>query len=111
MRINTIPVEAYRRANESAAGKNQAAEEKSEIRKAPQTQKIFLPGVNTADAGSIKAPSSPSMLNGVLSSEEKTLLIRHFARFGDTPESSQIYSTDAQVRAGAMTGIKLDVKG
>jgi len=111
VRINTIPVEAYRRTNETVAGKKQAADEKPDIGKAPKTQKIILPGVNTAEAGSIKVPSSPSLLNGVLTVEEKTLLMRHFARFGDSPESTQIYGTNARVDAGTLTGIKLDVKG
>lgn len=107
MRINTVPVEAYRQASKQSSTKNEAAA-KDDL---SQAQKITLPGMNDADAGSIKAPQAPSLLSGVLSSEETTMLVKHFARLGDSQESSQMYGTDARVRAGAQTGIKLDVKG
>lgn len=108
MKINTVPVEAYRQAGNQTIKKNDAAKEQSDP---GRIQNITLPGINDAEAGSIKAPASPSLLSSVLTPDEKTMLVGHFARFGDSHESSQIYSTDARVRAGAIIGIKLDVKG
>jgi hypothetical protein len=111
VRINTVPVEAYRQASSQNLKKNEPAAEQADAKRSASLEKIILPGVNGAEAESLKIPSSPSMLEGVLSSEEKALLVRHFARFGDSQESSQIYGTNARVRAGALTGMKLDVKG
>jgi hypothetical protein len=111
VRINTVPVEAYRQAGSQNLKKNDSAAEQPDAKRASSLEKIILPGVNGAEAASLKVPASPSMLDGVLSSEEKTLLVRHFARFGDSLESTQIYGTNARVRAGALTGMKLDVKG
>jgi hypothetical protein len=111
VRINTVPVEAYQQAGSQTLRKNESAAEQTDAKRPSSLEKIILPGVNGAEAESLKIPSSPSMLDGVLSSEEKTLLVRHFARFGDSLESTQIYGTNARVRAGALTGMKLDVKG
>jgi hypothetical protein len=111
VRINTVPVEAYRQANEQTGVKQQATREKTDHGRAVKTEKIILPGFNDAEAGSVKVSASPSLLREVLSNDEKTALIRHFARFGDSAESSQIYNPSARVENGAMTGLKLDVTG
>jgi hypothetical protein len=111
VRINTVPVEACRQANEQTTRKNQATDEQSRPGRPAKTGKIILPGINDAEAGSVKVAVSPSLLSGVLSADEKLMLVRNFGRFGDSAQSSQIYSTDARIEAGAITGLKLDVKG
>lgn len=107
MRINTVPVEAYRQASNQSSKKNEAAAQDN----LSTAQKITLPGINSTDAGSVKAPQAPSLLSGVLSSEETTMLVKHFARFGDSRESSPIYGTDARAQSGIQIGVRLDVKG
>jgi hypothetical protein len=111
LRINTTPVEAYRQAGNQEATKNQAAKEQSDLAHTPATKQITLPGTNDARSGGIKAPASPSLLQEVLSAEEKIELVKHFARLGDSVESSQIYHTDARTKGNVLTGMKLDVRG
>jgi hypothetical protein len=111
LKINTVPVEAYRQASNQTIKKNQSAEEQAKSGQGAKTKTITLPGLTDAEAVSIKAPASPSLLEGVLSTEEKTALVKHFARFGDSQDSSQIYGTNARTTDGAQTGIRLDVRG
>jgi len=110
--IKAVPVEAYRQANNYSAAKSETGKkEELDPKKASRSDKITLPGVNDAQVGSIKLEKPPSLLSGVLSSEERDLLVKYFARFGDTPESSQIYGTDARTSKTPATGFKVDLKG
>ncbi|MEZ5359452.1 MAG: hypothetical protein R3F48_11575 [Candidatus Zixiibacteriota bacterium] len=105
MRINATPVEAYRQSGQQL--KNRQAE--FDLNKAAQQGTITLPGMKDDNSVSVKAAKSPSILAGVLSSEEKTALIEHFARYGDSPESTRIYGTNAKVGESTLTGLKVDL--
>jgi hypothetical protein len=111
VKINTVPVEAYRQTEDLAGRKNQSVKDRAESSKAQTSQKITLPAINDVEVDGIKASMSPSLIGGVLTPDEKAMLIKYFARFGDTPETSQIYSTDARIRGGVQTGMTLDIKG
>jgi hypothetical protein len=110
--IKAVPVEAYRQANDYSATKSEAGKkEKLDPKKTSQSDRITLPGVNDAQVASIKLEKPQSLLSGILSSEERDLLVKYFARFGDAPESSQIYGTDAWATSASETGLKVDLKG
>ncbi len=109
MRINTAPVEAYRQAGHQTLKKNNQAD--FDLNKAAQGETITLPGSNESESAAIRAAKSPSILSGVLSSEEKSMLVKHFSMYGDSPESTKIYSTDARTGASGLTGLKVDLTG
>lgn len=108
MRINATPVEAYRQTGQSLK-KNRQAE--FDLNKAAQQETVTLPGMKDNDSVSVKAVKSPSILASVLSSEEKTALVEHFARYGDSPESTRIYGTNARIGDSTLTGLKVDLTG
>ena len=112
MRINTVPVEAYRQTNNLATRKNEAGDKSSvNTRNASDLKTVTLPGNNQVEVSTLKAQRSPSLLQGVLSAEEKDMLSMYFARFGDSAGSSGIYDPNAQPGALAITGSKVDLKG
>lgn len=112
MRINTVPVEAYRQTNNLATRKSEAGDKGSiDTRNASDTKTVILPGNNQVEVGTLKAQRSPSLLQGILSAEEKDMLSTYFARFGDSADSSGIYAPNAQEGESAITGSKVDLKG
>ena len=111
MRIDTSPVEAYRQAGNQSLKKNPDTQPEFDLNKAVQTDKITLPGSNHSNTEAIRLSKSPSLLSSVLSSEEKTMLTRYFSRYGDSPESTRIYGTDARTGASGLTGLKVDLTG
>lgn len=112
MKINTIPVEAYRQAGNQAAKKNQAeSQEKFDLNKAQDAEKIVLAGQTNGESGAIRVESSSSVLNNVLTVDEKEALVNSFARFGDSEESTQIYGRSAQTHGSGITGLKVDLTG
>lgn len=111
MRISTVPIEAYRQATTAAAEKDRAAsQETTDPKQTVVVEKIFLPGINDADAGSVRVTSAPSFLGSVLTGEEQDMLVRHFARFGDSLDRPPVYGHGARSSSQAGTGIKVDVK-
>jgi hypothetical protein len=112
VKINTIPVEAYRQAGSQSAKKNQAgSQEKFDLNKAQQAEKIVLTGQKTGESGAIRLESSPSVLSNILTVDENKALINSFARFGDSEESTQIYGRNASTHGSGITGLKVDLTG
>ena len=112
MNISATPVEAYRQ-NSDQLVKKESGVKKDNVNasRSQQAEKVTIPGKTTADKLSLKLEKSPSMLSQVLSSEEKDLLAKHFARFGDEVPNSQIYSTNARTKTTPQAGVRVDVKG
>ena len=107
MKINPVGVEAYRKAGAANSHERQAAIDASQV----QAQaNIILPGTGT-DIGSVRAQMSPSILGNALSLDEKELLTKFFARFGDKPAEPPVYGTRAQAKSQTITGLKVDLKG
>jgi len=112
VRINTVPVEAYRQANNLSAKKSEVGNKDSvDTQNASEVKTVTLPGNNQVEVSSLKIQRSPSLLQGVLSAEEKDMLSKYFARFGDSADSSGIYDPSAQESEVAITGSKVDLKG
>ena len=111
MKIHAVPIEAYRQTAGVASKKNQApAQEQTGLQRTDRRDVVSIPIGRESESLAVKAPVSPSLLEGVLSSEEKDVLIRHFARFGDDQQQSTIYSAGTQTGASVATGTKVDVK-
>jgi len=110
VKINTVPVEAYRQIGKTEAGKNRSPQEKFDLNRSGSSEKITLPGTNDARAEGVRAKEAPSLLEGVLSPDEKDALVKHFARFGDNGNESPIYERGRQPGRQVGTGIRLDVK-
>lgn len=108
MRINATPVEAYRQSGQQLKKNHQA---EFDLNKAAQQDTITLPGSKDSNSISVKAAKSPSILASVLSSEEKTALVENFARYGDSPESTRTYGTNAKMGRSTLTGLKVDLTG
>jgi hypothetical protein len=110
VKIHAVPIEAYRQTAGVASKKNQAlTQEQAESQRADRRDVVTIPVGRESESLAVKAPVSPSLLEGVLSSEEKDALIKHFARFGDSRQS-QIYGAGAHAHAAVGTGAKVDVK-
>ena len=111
MRIHTVPVEAYRQAGAVTPKKAETESTGSaQLEKKAQPTKIILPGGSQTEAGSIRADRSPSLLADVLSPDEKDLLVKYFARFGDSGATSPVYNSDSRQGKAPLTGLRLDVK-
>lgn len=111
MRINTVPVEAYRQVTNQGAENQKASQEKFDLEKTLAGDRITLPGMTEAEVAGIRAQKSPSLLQGVLTPEEKSTLVKYFARLGDAEESTHLYDPGARAQRSAVTGAKLDVRG
>ncbi len=111
MNIGTTQVEAYRQTNEQLPPKETAVK-KDDLNpgETRDSEKIVLPG-NDAHPAAIRVDRSPSLLSRILSPEESDLLVKYFARYGDEPESSQLYDPGARTRATSLTGLRVDLKG
>jgi hypothetical protein len=111
VKINAVPIEAYRQTAGVASKQNQApAREQDGLQRADRKDVISIPVGRESESLAVKAPVSPSLMEGVLSSEEKNELIKHFARFGDVQKQSPIYGAGAQASAAVGTGYQVDVK-
>lgn len=109
MKITALPIDVYRQAGAFPAGKKDGAVTTD----AAGTQKagvITLPGNKDAKAAAVAAQRGPSPFAGVLSAEEKNLLVKYFARFGDDAPSAPVYGVEARNNPATFTGINLDVK-
>ena len=60
MKINTVPVEAYRQTEDLTGRKNQSAKDRAESSKVQTLEKITLPVINDVEIDGIKASVSPS---------------------------------------------------
>jgi len=110
VKINAVPIEAYRQTAGTRTKREEASAQEQTGAERPNRQgKVSIPGNGDAVAPSVRARVSPSLLEGVLSPEEKTELIRHFARFGDSRQESHIYGAGSGRDSGG-TGIKVDLK-
>lgn len=110
MKIHAVPIEAYRQIAGTPVQKDQAAQpEQSRARRPDRPEKVIITGGLDRAVPSVHAAVSPPLLEGVLSADEKDMLLRHFARFGDAGEQSRIYGTGARTEA-AGTGLKVDLK-
>ncbi len=111
MKINSVPIEVYRQTAGVASKQNQApAREQDGLQRADRKDVVSIPVGRESESLAVKAPVSPSLMEGVLSPEEKNELMKHFARFGDTQQPSPIYGAGAQARAAVGTGYQVDVK-
>ena len=112
MKITSVPIEAYRQAGDVAARKAEVGNRSADAAKeSSKPNSITLPGKVAGEVDSLKIHQSPALLQGVLSPEEKNVLIQYFARFGDSMQSTQLYNPGAKISQSAQTGLKVDFKG
>lgn len=112
MKINATPVDAYRKNGaQIPVQKQQELNLGADTKQVSDLKKITLPDRSLNRPAAVKLDRGPSILSSILSSDERDLLVKHFARFGDAPDSTQIYGTDARERDSIETGIKVDLKG
>ena len=111
MNISATQVEAYRQANDQTLKKDAGIKnDKAESQKTERAEKVVIPGRKEVGDLSLKLEKSTSLINQVLSSEEKDLLVKYFSRFGDEAQDSQIYSTDARTKVAPQVGVRVDIK-
>ena len=111
MAIRAVPVEIYRQTGESLSRKDSAGRrEQVGIDRNYPVEALTIPQESSTEDISLRVAQGPSLLRETLSTEEKSLLEKYFARFGDTPQDSPVYSTDARTRPLPLTGLKVDVK-
>jgi len=109
VRINTVPIEAYRQTGSPASQKTGAeTTEKFPLKRNQDASTVILPGSNGVGTQAVQAQKSPSLLAGVLSSDERSLLVQYFGRFGDS-QAGPIYRNDPGARETVITGQNLDV--
>lgn len=112
MKINNAPVDAYRQnAGQIPVRKQEELKSNTDSGQVSGLKKITLPEGSVARPAAVKIDRGPSILSSILSSDERNLLVKHFARFGDAPDSTNLYGTDARERDSIETGIRLDLKG
>jgi hypothetical protein len=112
MKINSIPIQAYRRfTDRSIKPQEKDTGGLSGARASRRPETLTLPATGDGDVDSLSVRSSTSVFQEVLSPDERRELIRNFARFGDTPNSSQIYRQNARTGAASSVGYKVDCKG
>lgn len=111
MKINSVPIEVYRQTAGVAPKQNQAPTRQQDgLQRADRKDVVSIPVGRESESLAVKAPVSPSLMEGVLSPEEKNELMKHFARFGDAQRQPPIYGSTAQTRAAVGTGYQVDVK-
>lgn len=112
VKLNTIPIEAYRR-TESASKKDKGIDngKRTGIEENAPAKTITLPGNQRTDVAAVRVNRNVSMMEGVLTGSEKETLLEYFGRLGDKPESSQIYNTRARTMHKVSLGSKVDLKG
>jgi hypothetical protein len=109
--ISATQVEAYRQANEQTLKKEAGIKsDNAEPQKTERADKVIIPGRKDVGDLSLKLEKSTSLINQILSSEEKELLVKYFSRFGDEVQNSQIYSTDARTKVAPQIGMRVDIK-
>lgn len=108
MKITALPIDVYRQAGAFSTDKRDAAA--STAAGTPKNGTVTVPGNAVTGAGAVAAGRGPSPFSGVLSSEEKGLLMKYFARFGDETPAAPAYGGDSRGAQTAFTGGNLDVK-
>ncbi len=112
MKINSTPVDAYRiNSGQIPAQKQPEPSSNAGSNQVAGLKKISLPGRANNRPAAVKLDRGPSLLGNILSSDERDLLVKHFARFGDAPDSTNLYGTDARERDSIETGMRVDLKG
>lgn len=111
MKINTIPVEAYRQAGQNITQKDEAAGKKAAgLQDAENSASVTIAGQQWQDTYALKLDCSANVLQEALSGEERDALMQHFARYGDRVEDDGLYGTGVQARQAVQVGQKLDVR-
>ena len=110
MKVNPLGVEAYRQAG-AMTRKGDGHQAVSDSAQPVKHIQVTRPGGAGPEINAVQSKTSPSLLTGILSSEEKDLLVKHFARFGDKAADGPIYSTSVKTNMPVITGLKVDVKG
>lgn len=109
MKINALPIDLYRQAGTvSASGRDSAG-----ISTATATGNngvVRLPAGSVSAAEAVSVTRGPSPFAGVLSTEEKTLLVKYFACFGDDVPVAPAYGRESRGSRETFTGANLDVR-
>jgi hypothetical protein len=108
VKINAVPIEAYRQTAGAATRHEATAGEQAGAERPDRPETVTISNKNDAAAPRVRATVSPSLLEGVLSVEEKNELIRHFARFGDAGQEARLYGAGSRTES-ASTGIRVDL--
>jgi hypothetical protein len=111
VKVNPLGVEAYRQSGAMSKRGDSPNKAVSDSAQSPHNIQITRPGGMTSAVNAVQTKASPSLLAGILSSEEKDLLVKHFARFGDKAAEGPTYSASTRINAPVVTGLKVDVKG
>jgi hypothetical protein len=112
VKVNPAGIDAYRQIGRTDPGGDTAGDRA--IKKTPsgiKTEKISLPGTPNGSTPAVRVANGPSLLAGILSPDEKSALVKNFARFGDTPGSAAVYGTRANTQQPTLVGQKVDLKG
>jgi len=111
VKIHSVPIEAYRQAAEISSRPSPGASQER-----PGVDRAGIPPASARaadmarDAVGMVAPPTSQIIGNVLSVEEKELLVKYFARFGDQQASTPIYGRDVQAKPTPIIGQKLDVR-
>jgi hypothetical protein len=109
MKITALPIDVYRQAGAFSADTRDAAAA-STTAGARKNGSVTLPVHAATAAETVAAGRGPSPFAGVLSTEEKNLLMKYFARFGDAAPAAPAYGVESRGNQAAFTGANLDVK-
>lgn len=109
MKINTLPIDLYRQVGASGANRRDAAGT-STATAAGKNGVVRLPAGSVSAAEAVSVTRGPSPFAGVLSIEEKNLLVKYFARFGDDMPAAPAYGRESRGSQETFTGANLDVK-
>lgn len=107
MKINALPIDLYRQAGTvSANGRDSAGASTA----TGNNGVVRLPAGSVSAAEAVSVTRGPSPFAGVLSTEERNLLVRYFARFGDDVPAAPAYGRESRGSQESFTGANLDVK-
>jgi hypothetical protein len=111
VKIHSVPIEAYRQTAEISSRPSPAAsQERPGVDRAGKPPTSARPADGARDAGGMTAPATSQIIGNVLSVEERGMLVKYFARFGDQQASTPIYGRDVQAQQTPVIGQKLDVR-
>ena len=111
MKINSVPIEAYRQSAEITSRPNPtASHERPAVDGAGKPPAPARIADGAREAVGTAAPPTSQIIGNVLSTEERELLVKYFARFGDQQASTPIYGRDVQAKPTPIIGQKLDVR-
>lgn len=112
MKVNPSGIDAYRHLDRIVSNTDSAGDKaigKPSIRK--KADRVTLLGTAESATPALRVAAGPSVIAGILSPDEKSALIKHFARFGDTPGSGIVYDPRAKSQQPILVGQRLDLKG